>query len=112
MAKRGFRDERKRILSPTLSQGEGECSDGKNNETSLFTHTPLSRGAYPAIAGYLQKGKLWRVTYSVSPKIPEGGQAGKGDKPPPLHILRFCGAHIQLLLATFKKGNCGDSFIR
>ena len=29
MLKKRFRDERKRILSPTLSQGEGEGSDGK-----------------------------------------------------------------------------------
>ena len=32
MAKRGFRDERKRILTPSLSQGEGEGSDGKEEE--------------------------------------------------------------------------------
>ena len=25
----GFRDERKGILTPALSQGEGECKDGK-----------------------------------------------------------------------------------
>ena len=25
----GFRGERKGILTPALSQGEGECSDGK-----------------------------------------------------------------------------------
>ena len=29
IAKRGFRGERKGILTPSLSQGEGECSDGK-----------------------------------------------------------------------------------
>ena len=29
MAKTGFRGERKRILTPSLSQGEGECGDGK-----------------------------------------------------------------------------------
>jgi len=29
MLKTGFRGERKRILSPSLSQGEGECSDSK-----------------------------------------------------------------------------------
>ena len=34
MLKRGFRGERKRILTPTLSKGEGECSDGKSKETS------------------------------------------------------------------------------
>ena len=27
--KTGFRDERKGILTPSLSQGEGECRDGK-----------------------------------------------------------------------------------
>jgi len=27
--KTGFRGERKRILTPSLSQGEGECRDGK-----------------------------------------------------------------------------------
>ena len=30
----------------------------------------------------LNEGELWRVIYSVSPRTPEGGQAGKGDKPP------------------------------
>ena len=30
----GFRGERKGILTPALSQGEGECSDEKNNEIS------------------------------------------------------------------------------
>ena len=30
--KTGFRDERKGILTPALSQGEGECSDGKEKE--------------------------------------------------------------------------------
>ena len=29
MLKTGFRGERKGILTPALSQGEGECSDGK-----------------------------------------------------------------------------------
>ncbi|WP_232300847.1 phosphinothricin acetyltransferase [Capnocytophaga sp. oral taxon 324] len=43
--------------------------------------------------------------YSVSPRTPEGGLAGKGDKPLPLHILRSRGAHTQLSLTTFKRGN-------
>ena len=30
MVKTGFRGERKRILTPSLSQGEGECGDGKS----------------------------------------------------------------------------------
>ncbi|WP_309545346.1 phosphinothricin acetyltransferase [Capnocytophaga ochracea] len=47
---------------------------------------------------------MWRVIYLVSPRTPEGGQARKGDKPPPLHILRYSGAHTQLLLAIFKGG--------
>ena len=29
--KMGFRGERKRILTPALSQGKGECSDRKEN---------------------------------------------------------------------------------
>ncbi|WP_083835342.1 hypothetical protein [Capnocytophaga sp. oral taxon 335] len=47
---------------------------------------------------------MWRVIYSVSPRTPEGGQAGKGDKPPPTHILCSCEVHTQLSLATFKGG--------
>jgi len=57
MTKKGFRGERKGILTPSLSQGEGECGDGEAKETSSFTHTPLSRGTYAAIAGYLREGK-------------------------------------------------------
>ena len=60
MLKRGFRGERKGILTPSLSQGEGECSDGKveGNVVKIFsfTHTPFSWGTYPAVAGYLQRG--------------------------------------------------------
>ena len=51
-----------------------------------------------------EKGGMWRVIYSVSPRTPEGGQVGKGDKPPSLHILYFRGVHPQLLLATSKRG--------
>ncbi len=57
MVKTGFRGERKGILTPTLSQGEGECGDGEAKGTS------------------------------------------------PYHILRFCGAHTQLSLATSMRGN-------
>jgi len=32
MLKTGFRGERKRILTPSLSQGEGESSDSKEEE--------------------------------------------------------------------------------
>ena len=57
-----FRGERKGILTPSLSQGEGECSDGKveGNVVKMFffTHTPLSGGTYPAVAGYLQRGNV------------------------------------------------------
>ena len=51
-----------------------------------------------------EKERMWQVIYSVSRRTPEGGLAGKGDKPPPLHILRSRGAHTQLSLATFKGG--------
>nr|WP_034575759.1 hypothetical protein [Capnocytophaga sp. oral taxon 412] len=47
---------------------------------------------------------MWRKIKRNLPRTPEGGQAGKGDKPPPLHILRYSGAHTQLLLAIFKGG--------
>ena len=47
---------------------------------------------------------MWRIIYWVIPRTPEGGQAGKGDKLPPLHILRSRGAHTQPSLATFKGG--------
>ncbi len=60
--KTGFRGERKRILTPSLSQGEGECGDGKGEgnvvKIFFFTHTPLSRGTYKAIAGYFQRGNV------------------------------------------------------
>ena len=51
-----------------------------------------------------EKGGMWRVIYSVSPRTPEGGQAVKGDKPPLLHILRSRDTHTQLSLAIFKGG--------
>ena len=54
----GFRGERKEILTPALSQGEGECSDGKMMKTSLYSEAPFSRGTYPAVAGYLQRGNV------------------------------------------------------
>ena len=46
MLKTGFRGERKGILTPSLSQGEGECGDGKSKETTLFTHTQLSLATF------------------------------------------------------------------
>ena len=57
MVKTEFRGERKRILTPSLSQGEGECGDGKSKETSHLTHTPFSRYTYPVAAGYLGEGE-------------------------------------------------------
>ena len=39
MVKTGFRGERKGILTPTLSQGEEECSDGKARKTFPYSHT-------------------------------------------------------------------------
>ena len=47
MVKTGFRGERKRILTPSLSQGEGECSDGKDEDNvvkCLPSHILRSRG--------------------------------------------------------------------
>ncbi|WP_254425482.1 phosphinothricin acetyltransferase [Capnocytophaga sp. oral taxon 864] len=50
--------------------------------------------------------------YSVSPRTPEGGQAGKGDKPPPSHILCSREIHTQLSLATSKGGMLGRKIER
>ena len=47
-----------------------------------------------------EKGGMWQVIYSVSPRTPEGGQAGKGDKPPPSHIPSYCWLP--------SKGECSD----
>ncbi|UZD42144.1 phosphinothricin acetyltransferase [Capnocytophaga ochracea] len=42
------------------------------------------------------------MIYSVRPRTPEGGQAGKGDKPLPLHILRSRGLPFKGELGTEK----------
>ena len=57
MEKTGFRYERKENPHPVPLQRRGECRDEKLKETSPFSHTPLSRGTYPAIAGYLNEGE-------------------------------------------------------
>ena len=41
MLKTGFRGERKRILTPPLSQGEGECSDGKAKRISKLENEKM-----------------------------------------------------------------------
>ena len=78
--------------------------------TSWKKVTNLTPITYYVLAGHIpsccwlpQRGGMWRVFYSVSPRTPEGGQAGKGDKPHPYHILRSRGVHTQLLLATSKR---------
>ena len=43
MLKTGFRGERKRILTPPLSQGEGECSDGKAKRISKFENEKMRK---------------------------------------------------------------------
>ena len=59
-----------------------------------------------------QREGMWRVVYSVSPRTPEGGQAGKGGKPPSLHILCSRGAQTELLLATSEGGECGEGKVK
>ena len=44
MSKTGFRGERKRILTPSLSQGEGECGDGKAEKKRLMNEEIMSDG--------------------------------------------------------------------
>ncbi|MFC2354082.1 MAG: phosphinothricin acetyltransferase [Capnocytophaga ochracea] len=53
---------------------------------------------------------MWRVIYSVSPRTPEGGQAGKGDKPPPsAHTqLRALVGYLQGGRSTTGKVNLSD----
>ena len=69
MLKSGFRGERKRILTPSLSQGEGVCSDGEAKETSPFTHTQLSLATFKreTVTSYLfgkppnpRRGTSWK----------------------------------------------------
>ena len=72
----GFRGERKRILTPSLSQGEGVCSDGEAKETS-----PLL--TYPAVAGYLNEGEFGdRKRKKPPPSLLQRGSVvtGKGEK--------------------------------
>ena len=63
MLKTGFRGERKRILTPSLSQGEGECGDGKVEgnvvKISSFTHTQLSLATFK---GGISDGKKKEMT--------------------------------------------------
>ena len=82
--------------------------------TSWKKVTNLTPITYYVLAGHIpsccwlpQRGGMWRVIYSVSPRTPEGGQAGKEDKPPLLYILCSRETHTQLLLATSKRGNVG-----
>ncbi|WP_448825649.1 phosphinothricin acetyltransferase [Capnocytophaga ochracea] len=53
---------------------------------------------------------MWRVVYSVSPRTPEGGQAGKDDKPLPLHILRSRRLPFKEELGT-ERGKLGNERI-
>ena len=57
----------------------------------LIDHTLLKATATIADIETLCKEAVEYDFYSVSPRTPEGGQAGKGDKPLSLHILRSRG---------------------
>ena len=96
MLKTGFRGERKRNPHPVHILSYSETS-------------PKERGSVATEKRECGDGKegMWRVIYSISPRTPEGGQAGKGDKPHPYHIFCSHSAHTQLLLATSKRGNVG-----
>ena len=47
---------------------------------------------------------MWRIIYWVSPRTPEGGQAGKGDKTSLLHITSFRGGIYPAIAGYFQKG--------
>jgi len=49
MLKTGFRGERKRILTPSLSQGEGNVVTENQKKPPPYT--------YPAFAGFLGEGE-------------------------------------------------------
>ena len=51
--KRGFEAKERGI------NDEGRMTNDEGNvvKISSFTHTPLSRGTYPAVAGYLNEGE-------------------------------------------------------
>ena len=53
----GFRDERKGILTPALSQGEGECSDGKNDENFFLFRISAFAGHIPSCRWLPSKGE-------------------------------------------------------
>ena len=57
MLKTGFRGERKRILTPSLSQGEGECSDGKNDENFFIFRSSALAGLIPSCRWLSSKGE-------------------------------------------------------
>ena len=59
----------------------------------------------PSYCWLPRRGGMWRIIYWVSPRTPEGGQAGKEDKHFSLHILCSRGAHTQPSLATSMRGN-------
>ena len=52
-----FRGERKGILTPALSQGEGECSDGKNDENFFLFRSSILAGHIPSCRWLPLKGE-------------------------------------------------------
>ena len=56
MVKTGFRGERKRILTPSLSQGEGECSDGKRE----------SKNGKSCLTGRIGEGDIYGMDFLLS----------------------------------------------
>ena len=74
--------------------------EGNVVKTSPYSHTPLSRTSF--------KGGMWRVIYWVSPRTPEGGQAGKGDKTSLLHITSFRGGIYPAIAGYFGEGESSD----
>ena len=68
---RGLPSERGNVTSYLFGKPPNprRWTSWKRRQTSPLSHTPLSWGTYPAVAGYLQranvvteKGKKWRVT--------------------------------------------------
>ena len=58
--------------------------------------------------GLTRRGGMWRIIYWVSPRTPEGGQAGKGDKTSLLHITSFRGGIYPAIAGYFGEGESSD----
>jgi len=91
--KEGFEAKEKGI------NDEGRMTNDEGNvvKISSFTHTPLSRCTYPAIAGYLEEGECSESFIGKAPEPPKGDKLEKETNLLPYtyfalerHIFSYC----------------------